>query len=71
MGKPIRVWRFDRAPARYQALSDHGGDEDWLAFVPYEYYNAYIPWLESPQFGCCRISEHPVRGGTVWIGAHA
>ena len=71
MGKAIRVWRFDHAPERYQALSDHGGDEDWLAFIPDEYIGMYIGWLDSPSFGCCRISKHLVRGGVVWIGAHA
>lgn len=33
---PILVWRFYDAPEEYRALSGHGGDEDWLAFVPDE-----------------------------------
>lgn len=30
----INVWRFDDAPAAYKKLSDHGGDEDWVVFIP-------------------------------------
>lgn len=33
---PIKVWHFYDAPEEYRALSGHGGDEDWLAFVPDE-----------------------------------
>lgn len=30
----ITVWRFEDAPAILRLLSNHGGDEDWLAIVP-------------------------------------
>lgn len=67
---PIWVWRFEDAPEMYRSLSDHGGDEDWVAYVP-KGYN-YIPWLrEGGEFGCCRVSEYEVIDGTIYIGAHA
>jgi len=69
MNNTIRVWRFYDAPPRYQSLSTHGGDEDWLGFVPSCVERP--EWMTVPAFGCCDVSEHPVHGGTVYIGAHA
>lgn len=67
----IKVWRFEDAPARLRDLSDHGGDEDWLAVVPAHLAEEYISWMESG-FGVCRISEHRLPDGrVVRIGAHA
>lgn len=71
--KMIKVWPFYDAPADYQALSQHGGDEDWLAFMP---RSIGVPpcWLEATGyngFGVCDVSRHEVEGGTVFIGAHA
>lgn len=68
---PILVWRFYEAPEQYRKLSEHGGDEDWLAFVPDRYKDEYIGWLEYGSFGVCEITQHPVEGGVVYIGAHA
>ena len=65
----ILVWRFWQAPDIYKALSPHGGDEDWVAFVPESLRDVYIPWLE--RLGVCSLSEHEVDGGIVYIGAHA
>lgn len=71
----IRVWSFYDAPTEYRALSRHGGDEDWLAFIPQAVNDAhgnYFPWMESgTEFGCCDVHEHPVEGGVVRIGAHS
>lgn len=71
--KIIKVWQFENAPSEYRELSPHGGDEDWLAFVPSTFpYGSWIPWLESgTPFGRCEVSEHEVEGGKVFIGAHA
>ena len=30
----ITIWRWDDAPEKYRALSQHGGDEDMVAFCP-------------------------------------
>ena len=34
MSTHITIWRYHHAPPELQALSTHGGDEDWLATVP-------------------------------------
>ena len=73
MKEPILVWDFKDAPEEYRALSEHGGDEDWLALVPSNLAGEYIPWLETGgPFGCCSVSEHSLDDGrVVFIGAHA
>jgi hypothetical protein len=70
---PISVWAFEDAPPGLQALSRHGGNEDWLALVTQEYaVSRYIPWLDTGSFGVCDISEHTLPDGhVVYIGAHA
>lgn len=66
----IRVYRFEDAPVELQALSNHGGDEDWLAVVPYKMTHLTIPWLEK--IGVYRVSEYGLdNGDLVYIGAHA
>jgi hypothetical protein len=70
--KTITIWPFEDAPQEMRDLSQHGGDEDWVAFVPVSLEDRYIPWLESGSgFGVCDVSKHPISGGTVHIGAHA
>lgn len=69
MSVTIRVWKYEDAPEKYRSLSQHGGDEDWLAFVPEGMGRP--GWMDVPAFGCCDVSAHPVRGGVVYIGAHA
>lgn len=73
MTEPIIVWRYHDAPANLQ-ISTNGGDEDWLAEVPPELKDDYIPWLESSAFGCCEIEvvPHPAKEGwMIHIGSHA
>ncbi len=71
--EPIKVWRFDDAPEEYRALSEHGGDEDWVALLPPGYVDDYIGWMEDgSSFGCCNVSSHTLPDGwQVRIGAHA
>jgi len=67
----IKVWRFDDAPEEYQDLSNNGGDEDWIAFVPDWLSDEYIGWLEEgSSFGCYKVKEHVVDGGIIRIGCH-
>ena len=68
---PILVWRWEDAPQKYRKLSDHGGNEDWLAYVPDVYVKDWIGWIEGVGFGCCDVSAHTAPGGIVRIGAHA
>ena len=68
----IKVWRFYDAPVEYQELSPHGGDEDWLAFIPEKLAQQWIGWIDGgTAFGCSDVSCHTVPGGEVRIGAHA
>jgi len=30
----ILLWKFDDAPEEYKLLSTHGGDENYVAFIP-------------------------------------
>jgi hypothetical protein len=72
VNKPIRVWNFYDAPEEYRKLSEHGGDEDWLAHVPRGFEGVQPIWMVSgSSFGCCDVSEHEVSDGRVYIGAHA
>lgn len=67
----IKVWYWNDAPEHLKSLSQHGGDEDWVALVPPNYPH-YIPWLYSDSFGACGdVSEHKTDEGTVYIGAHS
>ena len=68
----IKVWAFYDAPEAFRALSEHGGDEDWLALIPPALADKWIPWCEGDAFGCCSVSEHPLPDGSlVRIGAHS
>ena len=73
--EPILVWVFWDAPEELRALSDHGGDEDWLAEIPAQLADPCPMWMDTgSQFGCCHVSEHahPTKvGWRVRIGAHA
>lgn len=70
----IRIWRFSDAPEELQQLSEHGGDEDWLALIPPKLADEYIGWMESgTAFGCFQVSEHQhpeLPGYLIRIGAH-
>lgn len=69
----IRVWPFHEAPPSLKALSGHGGDEDWLAYIPVEFADRHIPWAdEATPFGVCNVETHDLgNGGKILIGAHA
>ena len=70
-GKAIVVWSFYDAPGELRCLSNHGGDEDWVALLPRDMDQP--SWMqEGSSFGCCSVSEHRYEDGrTVYIGAHA
>lgn len=72
MMPPMLVWRYYDAPKQYQDMSPHGGDEDWIMFIPECLKDMYISWAEpGSSFGCCDVSEHEVSGGKILIGAHS
>ena len=69
----ILLWRFEDAPMEYQQLSPHGGDEDWVAFVPEALRNDWLVEMllaKGTAFGRYAVSRHLVRGGVARIGAH-
>lgn len=67
----IKVWRFHEAPEEYRRLSQHGGDEDWLALVPDSMAQEYIRWIEECNFDNSVSRETLPSGEVVVIGAHA
>lgn len=70
--EPIRIWPFHEGPEEYQALSPHGGDEDWIAYVPACWNGLPFFLEEGSRFGCCSVSEHKLPDGAIIaIGAHA
>jgi hypothetical protein len=69
MKQPIMVWEFNRAPREYRALSEYGGDEDWVVFVPegWDYTPNWVNKIDA----CDEPQQIMVKGGIVYIGAHA
>ena len=66
----IRVWPYDQAPKPLRDLSTNGGDEDWIAVVPYGMPRPL--WMEEGSaFGCCSVDAFEILAGTVYIGSHA
>ena len=76
----ISIWRFADAPEHFRRLSEHGGDEDWVAHVPKKYLETWLIDVFFTQnvigrnpFGVCDIQRVDLQGGggAVFIGAHA
>ena len=69
-GRAILIWRFEDAPEHFQLLSQNGGDEDYIAFVP---DGVEIPAFleEGSSFGCFKVEKHQVKNGTILIGYHS
>lgn len=70
----IGLWLFSEAPAQYANLSDNGGDEDWVMFVPDRLADHPLVGRLTDSYGFtvdCDPQEHDVEGGVVYIGQHA
>lgn len=70
----IVIWRFHDAPQQLRDLSGHGGDEDWVAYIPPS-HEGDVPMFIDPEysrsFGVCDTSTHKLQDGSVvLIGAH-
>lgn len=66
----ILIWDFYQAPKEYRRLSQCGGDEDYLAFVPTGVRPPH--WVEDAgPLGACSVDRFEVDGGTVFIGCHS
>jgi hypothetical protein len=78
MVDPIITWEFHEAPEELQALSENGGDENWLTLIPQDYlhrnYNSIPMFLQDSSYGCCNIEEHVIewegKKYLVLIGCH-
>ena len=73
MNDPIKIWRFSDAPQQYQQMSEHGGDEDYIALVPVHYRDEYLVWRieELGMLGCSSTDKYERPEGDVYIGAHS
>jgi hypothetical protein len=67
---PISVWAFDDAPVKYQEMSDHGGDEDWIVFLPYDSADLSVAERIVERLTVCDCDRYNVDGGVIWITAH-
>lgn len=79
----IQIWPFYMAPKEWQELSQNGGDEDIIMFVPngFDYadnfphshgYQTDIVTAITLAIGISGIpDEYEVPGGRVYIGAHS
>ena len=73
--EPIKVWAFYDAPEHLRALSQHGGDEDWLVLVPADVHaswNCGEPYWITKLDTCDEPSKQVLENGdVVYIGAHS
>jgi hypothetical protein len=78
----IRIWAYHHAPKEYRELSNHGGDEDWLAHIPQEDIerNRMPFWFDEILYGeedsyldrWGHVDHHKLENGdSVVIFAHA
>lgn len=64
--RTISVWRWEDAPEEYRALSQHGGDEDWLVFVPKSLRGEYFGWMAvGSAFGVCDVERYEISDPTA------
>ncbi len=68
----IKIYKFNDAPEELKKLSTNGGDEDWIAIIPPNLQDEYIPWFEEgSSFGCFKVEEYMLgNGDKVLIGCH-
>ena len=72
----ILIWPWDSAPESLKILSHHGGDEDWVAWVPNSYrqfvsYDDGVLWSNVLPRASCDCQEIEFLNGAVYISAHA
>lgn len=71
----ISVFPWANAPKEWKALSTHGGDEDWLAFIPRKCVGSTAAdAIEGMAICDCQEVELRTEGkllGLILIGAHA
>lgn len=82
MREPVKIWRFCDAPKEFQELSDHGGDEDYILWLPpdwdewgddYRLFHFSLEDLETeydPKWLHCQVRTL-ADGAKLVITAHA
>jgi hypothetical protein len=65
------IWPWSYAPDEYKALSGHGGDEDFVVFIPEGMYDAFWVFGDYMKHFGWGDGPHKVDGGIVIIYAHA
>lgn len=76
MKSHIKIWKFEDAPIEYQKLSDNGGDEDWLAYIPKsflgEFFDAPPNFIVGEAFGRCSTNYYALENkDIIAIGCHS
>jgi len=72
----ICIWDYWHLPQRIKDFLEKEqittDDVDWFAIRPAVYEDDYIPWLEMPAFGCCKVKEYPLNkeGDVLVVGYH-
>jgi len=64
----IKIWRFEDAPKEYQDLSEHGGDEDYIAYIPKDLDDSFW-WIEDKLANS--VDRYEFDTYIIYIGAHA
>ncbi len=67
----IQIWNFDDAPKEYKDMSENGGDEDYIAFIPRSMihtvaYSLFISKLQNEN-----TEYHFASNGFIVIVSHA
>jgi hypothetical protein len=70
-GNCAKIWTFFDAPPEYRQLSGHGGDEDWVVFIPDGVDIYPLTWDDSYIQYWGHMDRHEVAGGVVIIFAHS
>jgi hypothetical protein len=72
--EPIKIWAFQDGPEHLRNMSEHGGDEDWIALVPSNYREVEYTKLNLldrfVRWGVDAVEVHTTPEGDVYISAH-
>jgi len=73
MTKSIRIWPWKSAPPQFRKLSNNGGDEDWIVYIPQEHLSDvdHSLWLDNID-SCAEPQKIQLKNGDwIFIGSHS
>jgi len=73
MTKSIRIWPWKSAPPQFRKLSNNGGDEDWIVYIPQEHLSDvdHSLWLDNID-SCTEPQKIQLKNGDwIFIGSHS